>query len=160
MTNSNEKGYLLIEAMVAATLLIVGFLGVLGLVSQSLGLSRFVSDEFAANYLAMEGVEVVKNLIDANTIKNQPWNQGFSSEKCYEIDYNTSDIGSATEVRCPDASSNFISISGKTTPFKRTVHIVPVSADEIKVNSIVKWSGRGGGKFEINMEDHFFNWRP
>ena len=44
---------------------------------------------------------------------------------------------------------------GVQTAFKRSVSIEFIDPNEIKINSIVKWSGRGGGKFEINLEDYF-----
>ena len=49
---------------------------------------------------------------------------------------------------------------GTPTIFTRTVKILN-SADnmETKVNSIVRWTDKGEVK-EVDLEDHFFNWRP
>ncbi|MBI5401301.1 hypothetical protein HZB05_00515 [Candidatus Wolfebacteria bacterium] len=161
---------MLVELMVSISLLVVGFLGFLGLLSRALSLNRVVADQFIANYLTMEGIEITKNLIDSNIIQGKVFNDGFASDKCYELDYKTKDISSATEVNCLnlsntplkyDDSTNFYGYgSGTDTPFKRTVHIVPVTDEEIKVVSIVKWKSRGGIKNKIELEDHFFNWRP
>jgi len=50
--------------MIALGILTTGFLGMLGLFSQSLHLSKGTADELTATYLASEGVEVAKNVID------------------------------------------------------------------------------------------------
>ena len=41
----------------------------LSLLSNSIALNRVVNDQFIANYLAMEGIEVVKNIVDGNIIQ-------------------------------------------------------------------------------------------
>ena len=74
-----KRGYMLVELMVSISLLVVGFLGFLGLLSRSLSLNRVVADQFIANYLAMEGIEITKNLIDSNIIQGSPWNQSFTT---------------------------------------------------------------------------------
>lgn len=165
-----KRGYMLVELMVSISLLVIGFLGFLGLLSRSLSLNRVVADQFIANYLAMEGIEITKNLIDSNIIQGSPWNQGFTTpNKCYKFDYLTTEISPNEEGDCNPLvnpplnydTNNFYSyIAGAETPFFRIVSITPNGSDEIKVNSIVKWKSRGGIKNEINLEDHFFNWRP
>ena len=46
------------------------------------------------------------------------------------------------------------------TNFQRVVTIKFLGdGGEIKINSKVSWLTRGGGRFSINLEDHFFNWR-
>ncbi|MEK7481757.1 MAG: hypothetical protein AAB607_00100 [Patescibacteria group bacterium] len=155
------SGYLLMEVMVAISLLTIGFLAVLSLVSNSISLNRVVSDQFTANYLAMEGIEIIKNLIDSNYLNGNPWNQGFTNDD-YEVDYQSAGIETDLSRRLLfDSATGFYGYqSGNPTPFKRTLVISPNGSDEIKVNSIVKWTGRGGGNFEVNLEDKFFNWRP
>lgn len=162
----------MIELMIAITIATVGVLSTAGFISRTLSVNRVVSDQFTANYLAMEGVEVVKNIIDVNVIKclngTTSWNEGLTDNKCYKIDYLTTDISLTSETTCPDGSVNPLLFdsangtynydSGASTRFFRTVQINPVSSDEIQVNSIVKWTTRGGDPHYVNLEDHFFNW--
>lgn len=157
---SNVRGYLLMEVMVAISLLTIGFLAVLSLVSNSLSLNRVVSDQFTANYLAMEGIEIVKNLMDSNYLNGSPWNLGFANGS-YEVDYQSVGLEANLSRRLSFSSSaGFYDYNGDNpTPFKRTIVINLNGSDEIKANSIVKWTGRGGGDFEVNLEDQFFNWR-
>ena len=172
--NSQKDGYLMIELIIAIVIIVVGILSIIGFLSKSLSINRVISSQFTANYLAMEGIEIVKNIIDANVIdcldKKGPWNkQGFSGvTKCYEIDYQDFKIPGLTSTSCPDGSNNPLLFdsssglysydSGVSTRFFRTIQIAPLSNDEIQVNSIIKWRTRGGGSFSIDLEDHFFNW--
>ncbi|TRZ65012.1 MAG: hypothetical protein D4Q79_00255 [Spirochaetia bacterium] len=158
---NNDSGQLLIESMIGIGIVVVGLLGVVGLLSRSASLNRVVSQQLIANYLASEGIEITKNIIDANIIKKDPWNQGFSNGN-FEADY-TSLILQFNQDRflSVDSTNGFYGYqSGAPTLFKRTINIKLVSSEEIKVNSIVRWNTRGGGQFEVNLEDHFFNWRP
>ena len=159
MTISNEKGYLLIEVMIAITILSIGFLGILGLVSSAIGLNRMVSDQFIANYLNMEGIEIVKSLIDANVMQGKPWNEGFSGGD-FEIDYKSAFLenNSSRRISFDSTTGSYGYFGEKQTPFVRTINIELMGADQIKVKSTIKWTGRGG-KFETSLEDYFFNWR-
>ena len=87
MTRRN-RGQAIIEVLVAVSMLTVGFLGVVTLLAKSLGLNRVVTESYTATYLAVEGVELVKNLIDANSIAGAgtPWNSGLT-DGTYEADY-------------------------------------------------------------------------
>jgi len=175
-------GQLLIESMIGISIAVVGLLGILGLVSRSTSLNRVVSNQFIGNYLAAEGIEIVKNLIDSNIIQHKPWNEGFSNGS-FEADYtsltltpnqnggfNWRGVRDYTSLTLTpnqnrpllfDSTNNFYNYqSGTPTIFTRTINITLIGSEEIKVNSIVKWKTRGGAQFEVNLEDHFFNWRP
>ena len=75
--NSKQRGQLLIEAMVAVSLMLVGLLGIFGVLSRSLGLSRVAADQFVAVNLASEGIEIAKNLLDSNIKQGLAWNSNF-----------------------------------------------------------------------------------
>lgn len=159
--HKTNKGYLLIESIIGISVAIVGILGILNLLSRSTSLNRVISNQFVGNYLAAEGIEITKNLIDANIIQKKPWNNGFTSGS-FGADYLS--VGLAPDQNWPilfDSVSNRYSYDvGTPTLFTRTINIQLIGSEEIKVNSIVRWTSRGGGQFEANLEDHFFNWRP
>jgi len=156
---NRESGQLLIESMVGIGIAIVGLLGVITLLSKSVGINRVVSQQFSANYLAAEGVEITKSLIDSNVIKHLPWNNGFSTGS-YEADYTSSALGvNQDRFLSVDGAGFYGYQSGAPSLFKRTIYIELIGPDQIKVNSIVRWGSRGGSQFEINIEDRFFNWR-
>src|SRR5688572_13216996 len=94
MRTMRRDGQTIVEAMVAVSLLVVGFLGMITLINRSIGLNRVVSDNYTATYLAAEGIEVVKNLLDRNFIAGSPWFTGFEScaapSMCnWEVQYDT-----------------------------------------------------------------------
>lgn len=66
LTFASRKGQSIVEALIALSILTIGLLGVLGLLSHSLYLQRETADQAKATYLASEGIEVAKNLIDHN----------------------------------------------------------------------------------------------
>ena len=159
-----NNGQMIIEAMIGMGIVVVGLLGVLSLVSRSTSLNRVVSNQIIGNYLAAEGIEISKNIIDTNIINGNPWNIGFETPGNFEVDFKSRNLlTDENRYILFDSGPSLYGYSenlenGLPTNFKRTIIIMPVGTDEIKVNSIVKWTGRGGGNFEINLEDHFFNW--
>jgi type II secretory pathway pseudopilin PulG len=154
-----QRGYLLIESIIAITLLVVGFLGMLALLSNSIALNRVVNDQFIANYLAMEGLEIVKNFIDANVMQGKPWNENINNGD-FELEYQSSQLENNQNryILFDSASNRYSYKTGSQTAFKRTIYIDFVNPEQVKVNSLVKWTSRKG-KFGINLEDHFFNWK-
>lgn len=161
---SKKKGQALIETLVAVSVLTVGFLGVVGLLSQSLGSNRVVSDDYTATYLGAEGIEVVKNILDHNTItSNAGWRDGLKDGP-YSLEYGDIKLTSPPidSVLYFDPSTNFYNYNktGEATHFTRIITISTGQIqDELVVSSKVSWVTRGGGSSEIDLEDHFFNWQ-
>ena len=171
-----NKGQAVVEALVAITIAVVGLLGIFELLSRSLSLNKVVSDQYAASNLATEGIEVVKNLIDNNMLQALPWNNGISNG-IYEIVYNDAVLSrqisadpsncNAGYIRQNSSPLTFERTSGlygygfpEITNYKRAVCVETLSGgNELKINSLAVWTTRGGATFDINLEDHFFNWR-
>lgn len=163
----DRKGNLLIESIVAISVIIISFLGILSLLSRSLGLNKDVSHKFVATYLAVEGVEIVKSLIDKNFTDGLAWND-CCSDGSWEVVYDSTILIPASVPPNPllfdktDGSYNYV--TGNPSSFTRVVEISELDrngddrTDEIKVNSKVSWSRRGSVQ-EINLEDHFFDWK-
>lgn len=166
-SSNGNKGQLLVESMMGISITIIGLLGILALLSRSVSLNRVISDQFIGNYLAAEGIEVVKNLIDANIIQKNAWNQGLDTAGNYEADYNSVILehDSSQFLKFDDTLNVYNYDSGADTPFKRKIAIsypdCPALHCErhIKAKSVVGWTNKSG-VFEVNLEDHFFNWQP
>lgn len=161
-----NEGQLMLEAMIAVTIAVMGILGFLTLLSNSVGLNRVVTDQYIGNYLAAEGIEVVKNIIDNNGKAGRPWNDGLASGGCFEVDYKTLTMGSsvagctANPLKFDSTEGTYSYQSGTDTPFSRIITVNPLRlGNEVDVNSKVSWKTRGGS-FTAVAEDHFFNWRP
>lgn len=160
----------MVELIVALSVLTIGFLGVVELLSKSIVTNRNIADQYTASYLAGEGVEIVKNLIDANIAQGYVWNCGFNV-LTYQANY---DIPSPGVGICPgqalqsapgipkrlryNATTHLYKdgnvSDGAESPFARTIYILP-AADAIYVSSTVTY-----GSNKVVVEDMFTNWRP
>lgn len=156
-----NNGYILVEALIAITIVVVGLLGIFSLLSRSLSLNRVVADRFVAAYLAAEGIELVKNVIDNNILAGRPWNAGLASGD-YEADFSDNALQpNQQRVLKFDSTTGAYGYREPTPTLIRRVMSIAVSPDgnQITVGSRVNWVTRGGGKFNINLEEHLFNWR-
>lgn len=178
----NNKGQSIIEAMVALSILTVGLLGILSLLSQSFAINRVTSNETTATYLASEGIEVTKNILDhdvydpANTFG---W--GTCEGACdrplgaYTVSYSSLTPTLITDGHCasgldvPDllfssSTDLYGYAAGTPTNFQRCVEMDQITNSsgkiiEVTVKSDVTWvSGSVNG--QVNLEDDFYNWHP
>jgi len=160
----SRRGSVLIESIVGISIAIIGMTGIFALLSRSLAINRDITQKLVATYLSSEGIEIVKSLIDTNVVRGGPWNKGVSSGNYEDVPYNATTlpapiVGQATKkISFENASGIYSYNSGSPTPFKRTIKISELSADEIKVVSDVEWDERNIIQ-KISLEDHFFNWR-
>ncbi|MFA6136415.1 MAG: hypothetical protein WC705_03630 [Candidatus Paceibacterota bacterium] len=167
----NKKGQMLAETMVGLGMAVLGILGFLSLLSYAIGLNRVISDQYVSTYLASEGIEVVKNILDGKWLSGDGFGLG---EGFYEVDYDSASLRyiSSSESEAKDIS-RFMNVDSSSkrysykltsqrvvTPFKRILHLQQVTnPDRVIVNSKVFWESRSGSDFEINLEDVFFGWR-
>lgn len=161
-----RQGQALVEVLIAVSVLVVGFLGIMTLLSRALSLNRVVADNYTATYLAAEGVELAKNILDGNTLQDVAWNSGFQNG-AFELEYSSAGAMN-TFPNCQGRKLFFDAVghrygytqTSQPTPFERCIRVELVGNNEVKVNSEVRWITRGTGSFTVNLEDRFFNWRP
>lgn len=162
-----REGNLLVESIVAISVVLVGFLGVLGLLSRSLGLNKDVSQKFIATYLAAEGIEVVKSLIDKDFVNGDSFNETVSDGGPYEVGYDSTALispASGNPLLFNSTNGGYNYSDGVPSLFTRVIEISELErngrtgTDEIKVVSRVEWQSRGGLQ-TVELEDHFFDWR-
>lgn len=178
MIKSSRSGYLIIESMVALSLVLVGVLGIFRLLAASFGINRDLVNQVMAVNLAVEGVEIVKNMIDANFSAGLVWNAGLDSG-IYEFDYACQSLTASIDCarRLGSLSGNRTIVpgsrtllfdpttgiysyeGGESTPFERNIRIENLGGYEIKVNALVGWHQKNREIQTLNLEDHFFNWR-
>ena len=165
----NVKGQTLVETIVALAVLMMGLMGILALLTRSFAISNFVSDSYIATYLASEGIEVVKSLIDHNGMQGGvAWNEGLVGNCPCEVEWSSTSLLSPPtgQTLLLDITTGLYSYQAGGTPtkFVRTIEVVDVDADHLKVNSVVEWRSSGGITglpilSEVNLENHFFNLR-
>ncbi|MGB9609003.1 MAG: type IV pilus modification PilV family protein, partial [Minisyncoccia bacterium] len=154
----NRQGQILVEAIIALSVLTVGFLSLIGLLSNSIGLSKVVNENYIATYLAGEGIEIVRNIIDTNRLTSgNAWNQGIN-DGFYEVEYNSVSLNPNQDrfLKFNNINNVYNYQSGVDTPFKRKIEIQN-STDRIKIISTVSWTSRGGAQNEIQLEDYVYN---
>src|SRR3989338_10456135 len=64
-----EKGFTLIEVIVAVFVLTIGVVGVFALVNQTMAASSILTSRLIAAYLAQEGIEIARNIRDGNFLE-------------------------------------------------------------------------------------------
>ncbi len=74
-----KKGFSLIEALVAISILMVGILGAFILVVRTLASTPVVQARLVAANLAQEGVELVRVLRDTNFVNATDFREGLSN---------------------------------------------------------------------------------
>jgi len=158
----------MVELMVTATLIMVGLIGIFSLLIHSTSMNKEVVHRFEATYLAAEGVEIMKHVIDTDVAIPEPifFNSTLDHNQNYEVQYDTDkDLGlteifgsSTTPLWLNEATGLYgYNAAGKETPYKRTV-IVESGGSDMTIKSEVEWT-IGGERNVVNLEETFQNWR-
>lgn len=172
----NNKGFTLIELVIAIFILTVAIIGVYNSFSTVVILTAGASSRFTAAYLAQEGIEIVRNMRDNNWLKGEiDWRNGLlGCETGCEADYKT---GTSRDIRfgLTAFSDNYLKIENddattkngfysydstdpfSTTKFKRKITITPVSADVLQVSVLVTWEEKDEN-FDIEAEEYLYDW--
>lgn len=176
---SNESGQSLIEAIIAIAIATVGFIGIATLLAQSLHIAKAIADQETATYLASEGIELSKNMLDHDA------NSRFGAwGTCFDGDSGTGTLvaGGAIELdfqstKCNrffnfdplyyDPVTHFYGYANDLpardnpikTSFTREIDINAVATGVVEVRSIVRWS-TGGFSQNLELVDYFYDWRP
>ena len=160
-----EEGSLMVESMIATSLVVIGILGIMSLLARSANLSHSTSHSLQATYLAAEGIEVVKNILDTDVAENLPWGTSVPSSGTYCVRFDTHILAAcpSPEDFAYDPTSGFYIIDhcmasyGCPFPFQREVAITS-TGNAFDVSSTVSWY-EGGAQKSVTLEDVFQGWR-
>lgn len=151
-----NKGFTILEVIIAISLLLFGIMGALAFFAPAIKLTGNFSYHAVADYLAQEGLEVVKNIRDNNIIQNITWSSGLSScgAGC-QLDYKTGTAVQTANNALQAYTGNPLNLnsegfysydSGVATKFKRKITITqPFSGnmDILKVDVLLMWDYDG-----------------
>ena len=182
----SRRGQTLVEALVALSILTVGFVGIVTLLTKSFQLNRTTSNDTQATYLAAEGIEVAKNIVDYDVYyglrqssTTNDWgcsfdlNVGQRADYALAYDIAPTDCATPPMIQSPTGDELYLitdaadpdvdmytynGFGNQPTDFTRDVWITAVSNNELDVQSTVTWTD-GGQSNTITLEDHFYNWR-
>lgn len=159
----NKNGQIMVEAIVALSMLTMGMIGIFTLLSSSYRFNRISTHEYVASALASEGVEIVRNLVDTNFLSpGGSWNDGLANGD-YEIDYNdTFPIAAYSNqfIKLDSSTKIYSYDGGDNTPFRRKISLSNLGSpvDHIKVISQVTWRDKGLD-YNVTLEDRLYDWR-
>jgi len=173
-SDSNSRGFSLIETLVAITILLVSVVGPISLISDSLHKIYYAKDKITAISLMQEGVEMVRQVRDTNMLTASPWLTNLSPGD-YMVDVGSFVAGgtpSSFVIPCAscagvlqpvyfDSMTGLYrqSITGAHTQFSRIISIdnTGLPAKESRVTVRVGWS-TGGNTGSVLVKEYLFDW--
>jgi len=171
----SSKGFTLIELLIATSVIVVGIAGAFMAVQQGIWAIDYCNSRFIAASLAQEGVEIIKNIRDTNLLQDTTWNDSFSSDGDYEVEYIDSqslDPSLSRPACSPNCDFNDVSLrflrkidhgfydyaSPNDTKFKRKINIITITPEKLELEIFVYWRKRGGGYHELVLKQYIYNW--
>lgn len=182
-TSRIVSGFILIETIVAISIVMLALPAALTVVSKSLILASYSKEQIVATYLAQEGIEIIRNKRDGNILKvltgslnSSQWRDGFWTGDCLgtpcRVDYGIGPAGPLIQ-KCigggcslllnkNTADGSYSHDSGGTmvpTIFSRYIQTEAVfgNPDEIRVVSVVSYSTRGINKV-VTFQENLTKW--
>ena len=159
-----NRGFTLIEVMVAISVLTIGIMGIYTLIPKVISITSANANRFIVSQLAREGIEVVRNIRDTNWLKNQPFDTGLTQGVNYGVQYNgDSLINNYGQVTLQLNTEGFYGYNGKfgysggvDTRIKREIIIEKINNYTLNVKVKVTWPGEDS---PFEAEENLYDWR-
>ena len=151
----NIKGFTLLEALVAISILMVAVVAPITIAQKGLSSASYSKNQMIASYLAQDAIEYIKNKRDINIINNgilqSNWLNDF--EDCFDLNYCAIDtvttgpsvITNEDNVLNKDTYGFYSYDTGDSTNFTRKINIklqeIDGSNDQALITVIVSWGG-------------------
>ncbi len=152
------------EVLVGTFFIVVGLVGAMILINQSLASGSFGASRLVAANLAQEGVELVKNIRDL-TYGASSWDAWYASvagSNDYIVQYNDTSLRPFVDQPLKyDEITGLYSYDAGVVPsvaFRRKITLTKVSDNEAKVACLVTWTEKGRN-YNLLVEDRLWNWR-
>lgn len=156
-----NRGFTLIEALVALVLIAIATGPVLILATSAVNVSSRIEHNLIASNLAQEGIEVVRNIRDTNWLNGSAFDNNLSTGT-WRVQWNTVGgglmaVGANPVLRKNNGLYNYL--IGTNTAFRRTIIISKPNSGELVLISSVTWAERGNINRTVSAESHLFDWR-
>ena len=183
-TDSSESGQVIVESLVAMSIIVGSLMGMLYLSRTAIGLHREIADRIVATNLAAEGIEIVKNTIDNSvltcdvggggasdadwSLACEEWNKDFYQQtQTFGVSYASNGKLDASKILDFDAVSGRYGYdlpSSSRRPGSRsftravTVQNMGETRQQLRVTALVTWEARGGEE-RVELKTDFYDWR-
>jgi Tfp pilus assembly protein PilV len=169
MSKHFQKGFSLVEALIATLLLTLALTPLLVIGSSSTSIATSIRNNIIAANLAQEGIEAVRAIRDTNWLASpvRSFDSGLSPQgtvafnctvSC-RVEWNSSSLLSFSAVSLKvDTNGVYNYTSGTDSVFLRKIIITRPSAVELIVTSEVTWQEKARTR-RVSVEDHLFDWK-
>ncbi len=173
--NKKQPAFSLLETIVVLFIVAVGLVSILSLTVDSLRAQNLNRSNLVAYNLAIEGIELVKNIRDTNFILNSSttpvfWNKNIEGSVAgmrYKVDYanytpvNVSNISECRLQLTTGADPNFyIHQAGlPDSAYSRMITVTSADSDPASstVSSLVEWLD-GGQTYQLELTTMLYDW--
>lgn len=169
--NKNNKGLTLVETLVAISVLLMAVIGPMVIYSKSITNTRYAGDQITAYYLAQEGIELVKYLVNTEFNDGTAWFKSSSLPNCnFGSSLNECSIEVPNGNICKGGSCDFKlyldannlythDSNGIPTKFERTIKFDNNPPENgALVSSTVTWKSAGEDR-SVTVEEYMTKWR-
>jgi len=180
-TANSQKGFTLVETLVAIMLLSVAVVAPMSLASKSLGSAYYARDQITAFYLAQEAIEALRSIRDSQILIIAGSSSGAPDifgliphqNEPFTVDGRKGDVSTAIEVcdgTCPPLETDgtlygYPDIDDDPnlwtpTHFTRTVHAyaIPGNADEVRITATVTWKTGPIQERSFTISENMYRW--
>ncbi len=159
----HEKGFTLLESMVAIAIFTVGISAAVFVITQSINVGTRTKNKIIAANLTQEGIEVVRNMRDRNWFAGRTWTDGINAltDACLQYDSDNA-AGFFIDTNCLLGAN--LSFDGahyvqtlSPAQFSRavTTEVIPGPPEQLEVSVTVTC----GVNCSITTEDYLYNWK-
>jgi len=186
--NKNERGFTLIETLVATSIFATSILALLVVLSQGIANTGYAKKKIIAGYLGQEGIEYIRNLRDTYVLYSATSQAGWDSfntkltsstcqavNGCYFDDRNVLFTDNSTPMTdllltacpsssCPAATLLYDATTGKYNYVSGTNsgYNRKMRISQISANETKVFSTiswtQGSGNYSISFSESLFNW--
>ncbi len=175
ISGCSQKGFTLLESLVAIAILLMSITAATTAVQTALSSSIFAKNQVISFFLAQEAVEYIKNTRDNNALQGQNWLNGYASSgsPCVFGTVCTVDatLSSGAFSSCGGAGSCPVLRQSSSAPFlygynsgwvptgfRREIVLSQVNANEITATVNVTFT-KGTISKTITVRESIFNWQ-
>lgn len=160
--NIKNKGFTLLEMLIAVFVITVGIIGAAALFVRVTASALVASDRLTAAYLAKEGIEIVRNIRDTNWLNNEFWDEGLypnCTGGC-EGDYTMTENLDSWQGRFLNIDvQEFYSYRGSDRPtkFQRKISIEKPTDDILKILVEINWTEKRS-PYSLSVREEIYRW--